>query len=106
VEHLTKMGDLKVEKTKELAAIETKKFAQSVEAIGRDTIVAMAKAGPNAQAELLAGLGLQGYILTDGNNPINLLTTANSMIGNMNTSNIIPSNRLTNAPATDSFDDF
>ena len=35
------------------------------------------KAGPEFQAELLKGLGLSGYIMTDGNNPINLFNTAN-----------------------------
>ena len=33
------------------------------------------------QAELLKGLGLQGYIFTDGNNPINLFNGASQLVG-------------------------
>ena len=41
----------------------------------------MAEAGPRYQAELLKGLGLSGFIMTDGNNPINLFNTASGLIG-------------------------
>lgn len=44
----------------------------------------MASAGPEMQAKLLEGLGLQGYIMTDGNNPINLFNTASGLIGGVN----------------------
>lgn len=44
--------------------------------IGKETMVKMAEAGPEHQAELLSALGLSGYIMTDGNNPINLFNTA------------------------------
>jgi len=44
--------------------------------------VAISKAGPEMQAELLGGLGLQGYLMMDANNPINLFTAANGMISN------------------------
>ena len=30
------------------------------------------KAGPELKAKLLEGLGLQGYLITDGKNPVNL----------------------------------
>jgi len=30
---------------------------------------------------LLKGLGLKGFMLVDGKNPINLLNTANGMLG-------------------------
>ena len=33
------------------------------------------------QAKLLKGLGLQGYLVTDGKNPINLFQTAKGMVG-------------------------
>ena len=52
-----------------------------IEAIGRDTIVAITKAGPELQAKLLGGLNLKGFAVTDGNNPISLFTTADGMIG-------------------------
>ena len=40
----------------------------------------MARAGPELQAKLLSGLNLQGYILTDGNNPISLFNVANNLV--------------------------
>lgn len=40
----------------------------------------MAKAGPESQAKLLKGLGLQGYMVSDGKNPINLFSTAFGML--------------------------
>jgi major vault protein len=45
-------------------------------------LVAISKAGPELQAELLGGLGLSGYLMMDANNPINLFTAANGMISN------------------------
>jgi len=48
--------------------------------MGKDTIVAMAKAGPESQAKLLKGLGLKGFLISDGKNPINLFNTANGNI--------------------------
>ena len=35
------------------------------------------KAGPEMKAKLLNGLGLKGYLVSDGKNPINLFNTAN-----------------------------
>ena len=45
------------------------------------TLQSIAEAGPKYQAELLQGLGLSGFIMTDGNNPINLFNTASGLIG-------------------------
>jgi len=33
------------------------------------------------KAKLLKGLGLTGYLVTDGKNPINLFNTASGMLG-------------------------
>jgi len=33
------------------------------------------------QARLLKGLGLKGYLLTDGNSPVNLFNAARGMVG-------------------------
>ena len=52
-----------------------------IASVGKETIAAIANAGPEMQAQLLSGLGLQGFIMTDGNNPINLFNTANGLIG-------------------------
>lgn len=81
IEHQAKMSQLEIEKAKGLAKIESDKFQAIVGAIGQETLVAISNAGPEFQAELLKGLGLSGYIMTDGNNPINLFNTANGLIG-------------------------
>ena len=52
-----------------------------VKSIGADTIKSIAQAGPEMQAKLLQGLGLQGYMITDGSSPINLFNTANGLVG-------------------------
>jgi len=53
-----------------------------IKTIGQSTIIALSKAGPEHQVELLKGLGLTGFIMTDGNNPINLFNSASGLIGN------------------------
>jgi len=42
----------------------------------------MSQAGTEYQIELLKGLGLSGFIMTDGNNPINLFNSASGLVGN------------------------
>lgn len=74
------MTELNISREKQLSEIESTKFEGIVNAIGKDTLVAMAQAGPEFQAELLKGLGLQGFIMTDGNNPINLFDSAAGLI--------------------------
>jgi len=41
----------------------------------------MANAGLATQAKMLEGLGLKGYLLTDGETPINLFSAAGGMLG-------------------------
>lgn len=62
-----------------MAVIETQKFEKICKSIGSDTLVSISKAGPEMKAKLLAGLGLKGYLVTDGKNPINLFNTANGL---------------------------
>jgi len=52
-----------------------------MEILGKETLVQIANAGPAMQAQLLEGLGLKGYLLTDGKSPINLFNAASGMIG-------------------------
>lgn len=66
-----------------MSEIEINKFKQTIKAIGKETIVAMAKAGPETKAKLLGGLGLKGFLVTDGKNPINLFNTANGFLGEL-----------------------
>lgn len=81
LEHEKLISELEISKAKELANIEAKKFEEMIASIGQQTIVDMAKAGPEMQSQLLQGLGLSGFIMTDGNNPINLFNTASGLIG-------------------------
>jgi len=79
--HRRKIVDLELNKAEELAKIEAEKFKEIVDSIGAGTIRDIAQAGPEMQAKLLQGLGLQGYLLTDGNSPVNLFNTASGMVG-------------------------
>lgn len=81
LEHRKAVDDLEVAKAQKEAEIESQKFANIVDAIGADTIEAIAQAGPEMQAKLLEGLGLQGFLVTDGTSPINLFNTANGLVG-------------------------
>jgi len=72
--------ELEIERARKLAEIEADKFKKLVKAIGPETLKAMAQAGPEMQAKLLSGLGLKSVMITDGNSPINLFTTANGLI--------------------------
>jgi len=75
------LNKMEIERSRELAQIEVNKFKSSVGAIGKQTIASMARAGPEMQVRLLKGLGLQGYFLTDGHSPINLMNAAQSLTG-------------------------
>ncbi|ETV95144.1 hypothetical protein H310_11412 [Aphanomyces invadans] len=81
--HAKQMAELELAKKKELIAMEAEQFKRMIDAIGQDTMVAMARVGPDAQVKLLQALGLQGYLVTDGKSPVNLLTTAQDMIKNI-----------------------
>ncbi len=59
-------------------SIEAEKFKNIINSIGPETLVEISKAGPELKSKLLQGLNLQGYIVTDGNNPINLFKVADS----------------------------
>lgn len=81
IAHATALADLEIQRSKELAEIESIKFKSIVDSIGADTITAIARAGPEMQAKLLAGLGLKSFMITDGKSPINLFGAANGLVG-------------------------
>jgi major vault protein len=81
IEYQRSLNELEMTKSKELAEIESAKFKALIDAIGADTIAEIARAGPEMQAKLLGGLGLQGYLITDGTSPINLMGTAQGLLG-------------------------
>jgi len=70
--HQKALDDLEITKAKDLAEIEAEKFKSIVEAIGAETLAAVAQAGPEMQAKLLSGLGLKSFLLTDSNSPLNI----------------------------------
>jgi len=73
VSHLSQMNELEIARAKDLAAIEASKFKNIVKAIGADTLTAISSAGPEVQAKLLGGLGIQGFFSSsDGNSPLAL----------------------------------
>jgi len=81
ISHQAALNALEIEKAEDLAKIEADKFKGIIDAVGSDTIEAIATAAPSQQAELLASLSLNSFMVTDGNNPINLFNTARGLIG-------------------------
>jgi len=82
IEYTRRMNELSIEKSKKMMEVELQKFKSQVGALGKETIEAIARAGPETQAKLLEGLGLKGFLITDGKNPVNLFNTASGMIAN------------------------
>jgi len=72
---------LEIKKATDLAEIEASKFKAIVDAIGAETLKKISQAGPEMQVKLLSGLGLKSFMITDGNHPINLFSTAAGLIG-------------------------
>jgi major vault protein len=79
LEHREAMINLDVAKARGLAKVEAEKFGKIMRAIGTETIVALARAGPELQIKMLRALGLEGYLVTDGTSPINLFNTAKGL---------------------------
>jgi major vault protein len=77
------MLKLEVLSKRSLSEIEINKFKSQIKSLGQKTIIEMARAGPETQAKLLQGLGLKGYMVVDGKNPVNLFNTANGLMGNL-----------------------
>jgi len=95
VSHQQALIDLEIQKSKELAEIETLKFKNMIDAIGAKTVAAIARAGPEMQQKLLQGLGLKSFMITDGKSPINLFDTAGGLLGGF--INPVPAHRASDA---------
>jgi major vault protein len=81
IAHQTAIDELELVRAKELAAIESKKFAAIVKSIGPGTLAAMSRATEDSKAKLLQSLGLKSMLLTDGNSAaLNLTGIANGLI--------------------------
>merc|ERR1711874_729808 len=83
VKFALEQNQLEIEKAERMSKIETGKFEQMVSAIGRDTMLAMASGPQDHQVKMLQSLGLSSTLITDGRTPINLLSTASGLLGNM-----------------------
>jgi len=81
IKHQKSLNELDINRARDLAAIESSKFKRIVDAIGADTLKEIAQAAPELQLQLLKGLGLKSFMITDGNSPINLFNTAGGLIG-------------------------
>ena len=87
LKHLQRMNELEIESARILSDNEITKVNEMVNAIGKDTLVQLARAGPDSQSQILGSLGVKSLLITDGKNPINLFNTAQGMIGGMLTQN-------------------
>lgn len=80
IEYQEAFDRLELEKANRLAQMNGAEFREKVEALGAETIRAIAQAGPEMQARLLEGLGIESVLITDGKSPINLFGTARGLI--------------------------
>lgn len=83
--HQQALSALEIEKATAMSQLNSAEFRQKIEAMGSETIKAIAQAGPEMQARLLEALGIQSVLITDGRNPINLFGTANGLISPLTT---------------------
>jgi len=80
ISHQRALNELEISRARDLANIESSKFKRIVSAIGSQTLKEIAQAGPHLQLQLLKGLGLKSFIITDGSSPINLFNSAGGLI--------------------------
>ncbi|KAG8341914.1 putative major vault protein [Trypanosoma vivax] len=81
LEYTKSQNLLEIARASEIAEAEIEKVRRTVEAIGRETLITIARSGPEMQAKLLEGLGLHGYLTTDGKTPVNVLGAVQSLLG-------------------------
>lgn len=80
IAHAKQLAEIEISKKRELMSIEAEKFQQMVGSVGKETLVEMARVGPESQVKMLEALGLNGYLITDGKSPVNLMGTAEGLI--------------------------
>lgn len=83
INHLKRLVELEIASAQNISDSTVDKLKIMVESIGKDTLVELARAGPETQASLLKGLGVKSMLITDGKNPINLFNTASGLLGAM-----------------------
>lgn len=80
-DHAKLMDEMHINNEERTTNVDSDKSDKIIGAIGRDTLIAMSNAGLENQAKMLEGLGLKGYLLTDGQTPINLFSSAGGLLG-------------------------
>lgn len=95
LDYIGKQHQLEISRNQKLADIEVGRYERMISAIGTETLKSIAMAGPDLEVRLLQSLGLKTTLITDGNSPINLFSTAHGLIGKAFSggSSIVPVNR-------------
>ena len=83
INFLTEQNRLELSKAQEMSSIETNRFKSMVDALGGETIKAIASGPQDHQVKMLQSLGLSSTLITDGRTPINLLNTAKGLFGGL-----------------------
>ncbi|CAM43958.1 conserved hypothetical protein [Leishmania braziliensis MHOM/BR/75/M2904] len=83
IEQEEKVAAMTLDYEKALEEVRHTQISRVIAALGPETIAEMARAGPELQAKLLASLGLEGYLVTDGSSPINLFKAASGLVGHV-----------------------
>lgn len=77
------MSELEISRVEASCKIEIAKIEKMVKAIGKETLIELARVGPETQAKILGSLGIKSMLITDGKNPINLFNTSLGLMGNL-----------------------
>jgi len=80
LKYLTRKQELESKHKKCLTEIQTAKFQKFINAIGSQTIQSIANSGPDLERQLLAALGIQNTLITDGRQNINLFQASKNPI--------------------------
>ena len=83
INFMTEQNRLELSKAQEMSSIETQRFKSMVDALGGETIKAIASGPQDHQVKMLQSLGLSSTLITDGRTPINLLNTAKGLFGGL-----------------------
>jgi len=75
-----KESEIEYNEKKGLTDIEVGKIERMMKAIGSKNLAEIMNAEPKMQQKMLQSLGLKGYLMTDGRNPINLFDTAEGLV--------------------------
>ncbi|CAH8828588.1 unnamed protein product [Trichobilharzia szidati] len=83
IAYLKQKNELTLKYKADEVEIEKSRFISMVNALGADTLRAMATAESDHNLRMLKALGLQSTLITDGSTPVNLLNTAHGLIGSV-----------------------